>query len=150
MTQRSKKPRKSGPPKQILPKWKRDYLEACLDPEIKPTITARCESIGIDRTTYYRWIERPAFVAWFKEQMEAVSADIAPEHALVRRALLRKCLSGDMEAIKHWNEFYGAFIPSHRVVVESEQVGSLSDEQLDQLAAILTSNGSPGKTPTVH
>lgn len=51
------------------PEMKR-FLEARLNMEIKPTITAECEYAQIDRTTYYLWIKKPDFVAWLNEQWE--------------------------------------------------------------------------------
>lgn len=46
------------------------FLRAKLDVEVSPTITAECEAAGIDRGTYYRWIEDARFVEWFNKEWE--------------------------------------------------------------------------------
>lgn len=44
-----------------------ELLKAWADPEIKPTITAVCERIGISRPTYYEWFDNQDFVNWWNE-----------------------------------------------------------------------------------
>lgn len=55
-------------PKQI------DLLRVMLDPEVKPTITAFCKEINIDRGTYYNWFDDDKFVEWFNKEWERAMA----------------------------------------------------------------------------
>lgn len=45
-------------------------LRAKLDVEVSPTITAECKDAGIERSTYYGWLEDARFVAWFNKEWE--------------------------------------------------------------------------------
>ena len=55
-----------------------DLLRAKLDIEVKPTITAECEKIGIERSTYYDWFEDARFVAWFNKEWQEGMAKMTP------------------------------------------------------------------------
>jgi len=55
-----------------------ELLRAKLDIEVKPTITAECEKIGIDRSTYYNWFEDVRFVEWFNKEWEEGMAKMIP------------------------------------------------------------------------
>lgn len=51
-------------------------LETMLDIEVSPTISDVCSVAGIDRSTYYRWMNNPEFKNWFnlqwREQLQAI------------------------------------------------------------------------------
>lgn len=53
-------------------------LKAWASPEQKPTITAICETVGISRTTYYKWFADDEFVNWFNEQWDIAMAKTKP------------------------------------------------------------------------
>lgn len=51
-----------------------DLVRVMLDPEVKPTITAFCQEIGIDRKTYYNWFDNEEFVEWFNREWDLAMA----------------------------------------------------------------------------
>ena len=57
-------------PKQV------SFLEAYLDPDVKPSIMKICELAGIDKTSYYKWIKDEEFCAWFLGQLEKHRAHV--------------------------------------------------------------------------
>src|SRR5688572_15072903 len=116
------------------PAWGYKYVLAVLDPEIRPTKTARCEAIGIDRTTLWTAEKDAQFVEWFQQQILLQMHD-AHE---VRTALVRKCLSGDVEAIRLYLEKYGNYVPTTRTILDGlGDPSQLSDKQLADIAGIL-------------
>lgn len=57
--------------KRFIPNEKQiELLKVMIDGQIKPTITAYCEEVGIDRKTYYNWFDNDAFVEWFDKEWE--------------------------------------------------------------------------------
>jgi len=49
-------------------------LQALLDPEVAPSVTAVCEAAGVSRVTYWEWRKNPAFCEWLQARyMEHVS-----------------------------------------------------------------------------
>lgn len=53
-------------------------ITVLLDDSIEPTITATCKAIGINRSTYYRWMDSPEFVAWFNQAWDIAMARQVP------------------------------------------------------------------------
>ena len=128
------------------PEWAERYIRAALDWEIKPTISARCESIGIDRGTFYHQMGDPRFVEWFEA---AMCRAVESEQREVRSALLRNCVKGDLEAIKLWHQLYGHYIPTERRIVDGD-LASLSDRQLMELAKGLAAGDPEGTSQKVN
>jgi hypothetical protein len=89
------------------PAWAWNLVRAFLDPELKPTIEARCKSAGIHKTTFYDQIQRSEFKQWFYAQLDRA---VAAEGAQIRLALLRRCLQEDnkqLDAIRLWADLFG-------------------------------------------
>lgn len=60
---------KFKPTKEML-----KLLEAKLNVEVKPTVTAEAKYAGISRTTYYEWFKDDNFVNWFNKEWEREQA----------------------------------------------------------------------------
>lgn len=69
----NKKPTKFKPNKRQIA-----LLRAWANPEQKPTITAICETVGINRTTYYVWFSNDDFVEWFEKEWRRAMKDMEP------------------------------------------------------------------------
>lgn len=54
------------------------YLRAKIDLDVKPTITAECEAAGIDRGTYYKWLDDKRFVDWFNKEWDLAMSKQIP------------------------------------------------------------------------
>lgn len=74
MTKIPKKSTKPWKPKKKMV----DLLNAMADPTIKPTITAWCEEIEIDRKTYYNWYEQKEFVEWINKEWQIAMKNLKP------------------------------------------------------------------------
>ena len=132
------------------PEWAWRLVGAYLDVEIKPTVSARCKSAGINRDTFYENCRKPEFVGWLNRVLsEAVSSDTSD----VRQAHLKECLKGSLEAIKLWYERYGDFVPTQRQIIEGDievDAGEISNSGLDQIARILAAESKKGTGSKVH
>jgi hypothetical protein len=53
-------------------------LEAMLDIEISPTISDTCSVAGIDRSTYYRWMNDDSFKTWFNSEWKKQLLGLEP------------------------------------------------------------------------
>ena len=134
--------------KYAPPEWAWKYLAAMVDWELKPTISARCEQAGVPRKTFYDHCMRPEFVTWLNEHVERIVLSEARE---VRTALLRKCLTGDLEAIKLWHELYAEFIPTRRQIVSDErELSDRTDGELIEIARTLAAANPHGTGPKIH
>lgn len=137
-----KKRRNGTPQKYKAPAWAERYVALSLDWEIKPTISARCEILGIERSTFYRALRKPEFVAWLQHQSTNA---IAGEKREIRLALLRKCLTGDIEAIRLWHELYEQYIPATRPTQPGtgENLENADDARLADIAVRFASGAGP-------
>ena len=132
----------------LAPDWAWRYVLSVLDVEVKPTITARCEQVGIDRHTFYDATKNPDFVVWLNNTLERLILGEGPE---IRSALRRKCLSGDIEAIKLWHELYGKYVPTTRQIVKDErEISELGNAELSEIARILARHDPKGTGETIN
>ncbi|MGH9339085.1 MAG: phBC6A51 family helix-turn-helix protein [Acidobacteriota bacterium] len=136
----NKKPQKLEPNA-----WAWRLLRAYLDPDVKASVTARCEAAKVDRKTFYRALKNPKFVAWFRHMLqESVISDMSD----VRQSHLKLCLDGNLEAIKLWYEKYGDFVPSQRLI--TEDLSHLSDRELSKIQELLDGAGPAGESTQIH
>lgn len=143
------KPEDKSGQKYLPPAWAWRYLNACLDIEIAPVVSKRCEAAKVSRNTYYAARKDPDFVNWLNGQL---SINFAEEHREVRTSLLKQCIKGDLQAIQLWHQLYGDFIPTERKIVDGD-LSKFSDEKLAQLARVLeqfSDEGSEGTGPKIH
>ena len=81
-------------------------------------ITQACEEIGINRTTYYNWMEKDKF----KEQIEAAFESFNDN---IQQILYAKAVTGDKDLLKFWAKTQ----MRHRGFVEKQEIehtGSIS------------------------
>ncbi len=71
------------------------YLEACLDPDVPATVTARCERVGIDRGTFYDWNKVVGFREWLSAETKELMKDGLRE---VWGAILKQATKGNVQA----------------------------------------------------
>jgi hypothetical protein len=73
------------------------YLRSYLNPAVPGNIKAVAEDAGVNRRNVYRWLDDPAFCAWFAEQCNRVFMHRVP-------AMWQKCIelatAGSPEHIK--------------------------------------------------
>lgn len=136
----------NGERKYIPPDWAYRYLSACLDWEIKATISARCAAAKMSRTTLYEALNDNRFVQWLDDRLSQI---VKSEHREVKTSLLKLCMKGDLEAIRLWHQLYGDFIPTERKIVDGD-VSRLSDQKLLELARGLAESSTPGTGQKVH
>lgn len=85
------------------PKWGWAYIGSCVDLEVKPCISARCDATGISRNTFYKWYRKPEFVVWVNAQVRSLAAY---EAAQVRSFLVHRAMRGDLRAIELYLRLY--------------------------------------------
>lgn len=127
------------------PKWAWSMVRASLDPAVMPTVSARCKDADISRATFYKALEKPEFVTWFKG---VLLEGLLSEMSDVRQAHFRACLKEQEWAIRLWYERYGNFVPTQKHIYED--VSKLNDDQLTEIERILASGDPAGKDPPVH
>jgi hypothetical protein len=132
----------------LPPKWAWAYVRSCLDVDVAPRDAARAKAAGIDRTTLWKALKDPRFVAWSEEQIQK---QLSSEHREVRRALLKKCVSGDTDSIRLWHELYGDYIPTSRQIVDGNiNFDKVGDRELSEIARILTRGDSKDTGTQIH
>ena len=93
---------------------------------------------------------KPEFVAWYNDQMSRAVLD---EHREIRMALIRKCVAGDLDAIKFWHEIYGEYIPTQRQILDRQgerDITELTNGELSEIARILAATGAKGTGPSIQ
>ena len=82
--------------------------EMLADPESEHrTITELCGAIGVDRSTYYKyWRNNPKFREYVDDLIEKYTDSATAE---VWRSLIKKCVAGDLNAIKLFFELKGKY-----------------------------------------
>jgi len=141
---------KSGKKNQenyVPPKWGLRYVKAVLDPEVKPTITARCENAQINPTTLWKAEKNEQFNDWLKGEL---SKGLGIEIGDARQALHRQMRLGNMEAIKFWYQRYGDFIPTERLIVKDGDLSGVPSEDLEQAYRLVSPKSSSGASSKVN
>ena len=82
--------------------------EMLADPESEHrTITELCGEIGVDRSTYYKYRRNnPKFREYVDDLIEKYTDSATAE---VWRSLIKKCIAGDLNAIKLFFELKGKY-----------------------------------------
>ena len=115
------------------PSWAWSLAQAFLSMDVEATVDIRCRHAGIHKSTFYRQLHKPEFVAWFKGILRD---GVFTESADVRQSLVRLCLDGDLDAIRLWYELFGQFVPTTRSITDHD-IRELSNEALDAIERIL-------------
>lgn len=108
------------------------YLEWVATPKVlrKPkTVAAFATSIGVDRTTLWRWSIIPAFR---KELSRAARSLLHSELPAIYDALAQAAIAKDVSAIRLALEVSGEYVPKQKIDLDFTQ---LSDDELQRIAA---------------
>jgi hypothetical protein len=76
-----------------------DYLEALAEPGLKQSISAICGKAGIERSSYYRWLDTEGFEEWLNSEYSKRRR--GRKHGAIN-AMEAKALGGDVNAYKAW------------------------------------------------
>ena len=86
-----------------------EQLKACellAEPRPKTTITSIAKSVGVARSTIYRWLDDDHFRAYLDELIDKYTDS---ELGRIWKALIKQCVSGDTQAIKLYFELKGKY-----------------------------------------
>lgn len=75
----------------------RKAAELLADPEWKGTITDLCTEVGVNRTTYYKWIQKPEFNEYVSNLIDQY---MSGEYARAWKALMRNVDRGDTQSLR--------------------------------------------------
>ena len=84
----------------------RAAAEKLANPSFAGSVTELCEEIGVSRASFYRWMDKPEFRDYLNDLIDKYSDS---ELAAVWKALIRKCVRGDTQAMKLYFELKGRF-----------------------------------------
>lgn len=92
--------------RSILTPKQRKVAEMLVDPGFTGTITELCGQLGVPRRTFYRWRDDPVFCGYVDSLIDKYSES---ELASVWKSLIRKCLEGNVQALRLFFELKGKF-----------------------------------------
>ncbi len=93
--------------KQKFSAKQRAVAEMLADPTNMMTDTQIMEECNVPRSTFYRWLrEDEEYIAYLNELIDKYTD---AELSRVWKALLRRCISGDTQAIKLYFELKGKY-----------------------------------------
>lgn len=107
---------------------RRKAAEMLANPDFSGTITELIETVGVPRTTFYRWLEDEQYISYINSLIERYTDS---ELAAVWKALVKECKKGNVQAIKLFFELKGKY--SANIKIESPFAG-LTTEELRKLA----------------
>ncbi len=107
---------------------RRKAAEMLAKPDFSGTITELIETVGVPRTTFYRWLEDEQYISYINSLIERYTDS---ELAAVWKALVKECKKGNVQAIKLFFELKGKY--SANIKIESPFAG-LTTEELRKLA----------------
>ena len=110
----------------------RKAAEMLVNPEFEGSITDLCNKIGVARSTFYRWRDDPDFCRYIDTMIDKYTDG---ELAAVWKALIRKCLEGNVQAIRLYFELKGKF-------GQTGSVRELPDDPLSQSVFGEVENGT--------
>ena len=79
----------------------RKLAEMLANPEYSGTITEICQACEIARTTFYKWMDLPKFRGHLNDLIGKYADS---ELSTVWKALVRKCATGDVQAMRLYFE----------------------------------------------
>jgi len=85
---------------------KQELAEMLANPDFNGTITDLCTKIDIARSTFYKWLDDEDYTDYIQSLIDKYTDG---ELALVWKALIFKCKSGDVPAIKLYFELKGKY-----------------------------------------
>lgn len=106
--------------------------EMLINPEFDGTITELCAQVGVPRRTFYNWRDDPEFCKYLDTMIDKYTDG---ELAAVWKALIRKCLGGNVQAIRLYFELKGKF-------GQSGTTSSIQDDPLTESIFGEANNGT--------
>lgn len=94
------------------------------DPEFTGTVTQLCDEIGVARSTFYDWMGQEAFRDYLTELINRYADS---ELARVWKALVFRCVTGDVQAMKLYFDVRSRGV-SERVSHDLEDVSGIRRE----------------------
>lgn len=110
------------PNKPFIPTKKQiDLIRVMLDMSVEPTITAFCEEVGINRSTYYDWFDKPEFVEWFNKEWNRALKD---KGSWLDRVGLQK----SVKDYRYWEAMqkivrHGGLQDEHKIQLDGDRAG---------------------------
>lgn len=80
--------------------------EMLANPDITGTKSEFCEEVGVNRVTLWKWLKKKEFTDYVSELIDKYTD---AELGTVWKALINKCSSGDVAAIKLYFEVKGKY-----------------------------------------
>lgn len=84
----------------------RKAVEMLVNPEFNGSITDLCQRLNVARSTFYRWRDDPTFCYCLDAEIDKYTDG---ELAAVWKSLIRKCLEGNVQALRLFFELKGKF-----------------------------------------
>ena len=110
----------------------RKAAEMLANPDIETSKTDIINTLSVPRSTFYRWLKQPEFIQYVDELIEKYTdGELAP----IYKALIKKCKSGNVAAIKLYFELKGKY--KQEIEVNNPQVSN-------KLAAVFEQLGGQG------
>lgn len=85
---------------------KRQLADLLTNPDCRATITEICEKVGIARSTFYDWLTSEKFTKMLDDKINSFANS---ELTNVWKALIAKCKTGDVQAIKLYFEMVNKY-----------------------------------------
>lgn len=89
-----------------LSKKQREVAEMLANPDVSANKTEIIKQVGVPRTTLYRWLKDPDFIKYVDSLIDSYTD---AELSTVWKALIRRCICGDTQAIKLYFELKGKY-----------------------------------------
>ena len=102
--------------------------EMLVNPDNFATVTDICETVGVARSTFYKWLREPEYLEYIQGLIDRFTDS---ELAAVWKSLIIECKKGNVQAIKLYFELKGKYTANVRI--ESPYAG-LTTEELRKLA----------------
>ena len=86
-----------------------EQLKACellAEPKPRTTITSIANTVGVARSTIYRWLDDDNFRAYLDDLIDKYTDS---ELGRIWKALIKQCVNGDTQAIKLYFELKGKY-----------------------------------------
>ena len=98
--------------------------EMLTNPDFTGTVTELCETVGVARSTFYKWMDDKDYLNYVESLIDKYADS---ELSTVWKALIKKCKAGDVQAIKLYFELKGKYL--NKVEVS----GSIRSEKLSDV-----------------
>lgn len=108
--------------KSIYTGKRKKVAELLANPDFNGTITELIKSVGVPRTTFYRWLEDEAYLNYINGLVDKYTDS---ELAAVWKSLINECKNGNVQAIKLYFELKGKYTAKIQAEVKTSE--KLSD-----------------------